>query len=281
MSDWVLGSGFRAESFGTATAGTNDGATVVTSSATANTKGAYAQLMASTTFDSAAIMLDVNTNFGDTNYLLDIAVGAAGSEQILIPNIALAFNVGMALSVLLPLAVPAGVRIAARCQDNFGSSTVRLSGQLFSSSFLNTPPFHSATAYGAVLTTSAGTIADAGAVANTKGAWAQLTASTTQSHDGILVASVKSPQSTVITADYYQHADIGIGAAGSEKVLIPDLRSIGSRSPSSTFKGALQPSFWCFPQCDIPAGARLAVRQLSSVTVAADRANSYVVYGLS
>jgi hypothetical protein len=276
-----MGSGFRAESFAWNNTGTSDGGTAVTSSATANTKGSYVQLMASTSFDSAAIMLEINTNFGDTNYLLDIAVGAAGSEQIIFPNLALAFNVGMAESILLPLAIPAGSRIAARCQDNFGGSVVRISGQLFSSAFLNTPPFHSATAYGAVLTTSAGTIADGGATANTKGAWAQLTAATSQAHDGLIVASVKPTQSTVVTADYYQLGDIGIGAAGSEKVLIPDLRGIASRSTSSTFKGALQPSIWCFPQCDIPAGVRLAARQLSSVTVAADRANSYVVYGLN
>lgn len=281
MSDWSIGSGFRSESFGTTTAGASDGGTAITSSATANTKGTYTQLMASTTFDATAIMLDINTNFGDTNYLLDIAVGAAASEQIIFPNLALAFNVGMAQSLLVPLAIPAGSRIAARCQDNFGSSVVRLSGQLFSGALFNMPPFHTVTAYGAVTTTSSGTIVDAGAVANTKGAWVQLSAATTQAHDGLIVASVKPTQSTVVTADYYQHADIGVGAAGSEQILIPDLRAIASRATSSSFKGALQPSAWCFPQCDIPAGVRLAVRQLSSVTVAADRQNAYVVYGLS
>ena len=280
MADWQLASGFRAESFGSNTGGTSDSGTAITGGA-ANTKGVYSQLMASTTFDAAAIMLDVNTNFGDTNYLLDIAVGAAASEQIIFPNLALAFNVGMAESILIPIAIPAGSRLSARCQDNFGSSVVRLSGQLFSTSFLNQAPYHTVTQYGAVLTTSAGTIADAGAVANTKGVWAQLTASTTQAHSGLIVASVKSPQSTVVTADYSQLADIGVGAAASEQILIPDLRSLASRAPSSTFKGALQPSIWCFPQCDIPAGVRLAVRQLSTSTNAADRANSYVVYGLS
>lgn len=276
-----MGSGFRSESFGTNATGTTNSATAITSSATANTKGSYTQLMASTSFDAAAIMLELNTNFGDTNYLLDVAVGAAASEQIIIPNLALAFNVGMALSVLFPIAIPAGSRLSARCQDNFGSSLVHMSGQLFSSSFLNTPPFHTVTAYGANTATSAGTIADGGAVANTKGAWAQLSASTTQAHDGLIIAAVKSPQSTVVTADYSQLADIGVGAAGSENILIPDIRCLASRSPSSSFKGALQPPIFCYPQCDIPAGVRLAVRQLSSSTNAADRANSYVVYGLS
>lgn len=281
MADWQLASGFRAESFGTNTGGTNQSGTAVTSSASANTKGSYTQLMASTSFDAAAIMLDINTNFGDTNYLLDIAVGAAASEQIIIPNLALGFNLGLSNSVLFPVAIPAGSRIAARCQDNFGSSVVYLSGQLFSASFINQAPFHTVTAYGAVTTTSAGTVANSGAVANTKGAWAQLTAATTQAHSGLLVAAVRSPQSTVITADYSQLADIGVGAAASEQILIPDLRGVASRSSSPSFKGALNPSIWCFPQCDIPEGVRLAVRQQSTTTNASDRTGSYVVYGLS
>ncbi|MGH3672189.1 MAG: hypothetical protein ACRDSH_16405 [Pseudonocardiaceae bacterium] len=281
MADWGLASGFRAESFGTNNAGTSNSETPVTSNATANTKGSWAQLAGSTTFDAAMLMLNISTQFGDTNYLIDIGIGGAGSEQIIIPDLAVALNNGTAVSVSIPIAVPAGSRIAARCQDDFGGSTAYLSGILYSASFLNMPPFHTVTAYGAVTGTSSGTIADAGATANTKGAWAQLTASTSQAHSGLLVAAVRPVLSTVITANYSQLADIGIGGAGSEQILIPNLFSFASRSSQPSFKGLVSPGVFHLPPCDIPPGVRLAVRQQSTTTNASDRQGAYVVYGLS
>lgn len=227
------------------------------------------------------LVLDITTQFGDTNYLIDVAVGAAGSEIIILSNLAVALNNGMGVSIPIPINIPAGSRIAARCQDNFGGSIAYMSGRVISGSFLGTPPCHTLTTYGAVTTTSSGTIANAGGTANTKGAWTQLVSATTQEHSGLIIAAVRPVLSTVITADWGQVADIGVGAAAAEQVLVPDLRSTCSKASQSAFKSAVQPGIFMFPQCDIPAGVRLAVRQQATTINASDRQGAYIVYGLN
>ncbi len=102
------------------TVGTSLG-TVLTSGL-ANAKGAYSQIVVSTARDYAGIMVGVDTDQADRTdvYLIDIAIGPGGSEQVIIPNLVLK-SVGGSLGpapcpgpFYIPL--PAGTRIAARSQ---------------------------------------------------------------------------------------------------------------------------------------------------------------------
>lgn len=99
--------------------------TNVTPSATANTKGSFAQLIASTARDYCGLVVVVGPagTAGDI-YLVDIAIGAAASEQVIIPNVRMAFSTTITASpIYIPMAVPAGTRISARAQASAASGT--------------------------------------------------------------------------------------------------------------------------------------------------------------
>jgi hypothetical protein len=94
--------------------------TSITPSAAANTKGAYSQIVASTPRMYRAIfgMFDDNNNLTDAEYLFDIAIGAPGSEQIILPNFAVQASQVISEIPFFPLVVPPGTRLSARCQAN-------------------------------------------------------------------------------------------------------------------------------------------------------------------
>lgn len=111
--------------------------TVITASATANTKGSYTSLIDPTSFPSYGIWVafrNVHVSATVTNILVDISYGptGGGNEQILIPDL----NAGAAPTgtthvgaklYFFPVYVPTGTRVSARCQASTGSDTVQVS----------------------------------------------------------------------------------------------------------------------------------------------------------
>ncbi len=92
----------------------------------------------------------------------------------------------------------------------------------------------------------------------TKGSWAEVIASTSQEVSWIEI-HINSNNSSGASRNTL--LDVGIGAAGSEVVVIPDL--IGGNAWSYAADGI----FYRFPLM-IPAGTRIAVRAAGSVTTA-------------
>jgi hypothetical protein len=90
----------------------------------ANTKGAWVQVLAACPIDADGFLLGFANNTGSPcDFLVDIGIGGAGSEVVLIPDLYLRANVNDQLGekMFVPMAIPAGTRIAARCQNNTGS----------------------------------------------------------------------------------------------------------------------------------------------------------------
>lgn len=136
---YLIGGGLKdAEGFSQAVnmgANTADsGGTSVDPGGTANTKGSYSQITAATTIEIGWLVICItNQNNGavTTNVgLLDIAIGAGGSEQVVIPD--LAYVLDSAIDTPepqyygFPVAIPKGSRIAARAQSSTNSSPSRL-----------------------------------------------------------------------------------------------------------------------------------------------------------
>lgn len=205
--------------------------TAITASGSANTKGSYAEFVASTA--NATNYLDWKISFSSTtngSFLVDIATGAAASEVVLIPNIlaeGIATSSARANGLYGPwlVDIASSTRVALRCQASTGSMAVGVS----SLGLWNAGDTDGATgyaAYGVSTATSEGTTIDAGGSANTKGSYAELTAS----------SGAVTQQLTLITSIRNTGAvstrwaiDIATGAAASEVVLIPDVRrSIGA-----------------------------------------------------
>lgn len=114
--------------------GVSSGAwTTLDAGATANTKSAYTQIIASTARDARGYSLFFGTPSSQTsnqNYLIDLAVGAVASEEIILPNlgnISRSYDYFGAPGHVGPIwtPIPASSRIAMRMQCDSAVATER------------------------------------------------------------------------------------------------------------------------------------------------------------
>jgi hypothetical protein len=112
--------------------------------ASANTKGSYVQITASTTYDLAGFFLGFdgtgNTPGSLANAIsMDVGVGSAGNEVIVLPDFPLVasqtnaprHSMNPGSTPYFPIKIPAGSRIAIRAQSTTASSPSRLFGVTF------------------------------------------------------------------------------------------------------------------------------------------------------
>jgi hypothetical protein len=133
----------HAETYGAVTASTNG--TTIDPGASANTKGAYVELAASTARDIRSALLcfghggstvagvDYLTATGNIPWLVDVAIGGAGSEAIRIPDIPVLvpyWSDHHSSPVIGPfdLFIPAGSRLSARAQCSSVDAAFRTVG---------------------------------------------------------------------------------------------------------------------------------------------------------
>lgn len=98
----------------------------LTASATLNVKGSWTELITATSKRTVAL----NVFFGKEGtpnqaWLIDIGSGSAGNETVLIPNLFYFREQGYRqsnCSAFIFVDIPAGTRIAARCQANVTAS---------------------------------------------------------------------------------------------------------------------------------------------------------------
>lgn len=164
---------------------------LVTASSTVNTKGPYTEILASSAFDWYGFWLIPNQSYAvttDTSQLMDIATGAASSEQILIADLLTGFspNVGF-IPIYFPIYVPAGTRFSARTQSVVSSGIINVSirGNPANSG-LPFPMFSGCDTYGTDSANSTGT----GVTAGTSLSWGSDTnvGSTTSRNYGAALA---------------------------------------------------------------------------------------------
>lgn len=116
------------------------GTSVVTQSASANTKGSWLSL-GTLTSDCMALLLrlsHLNNNGTESGSSFDIGIGAGGSQTVLIANINLAQPQAIGVAALdtfqhiIPVALPRGTQIWARASVNTASSTCTLGASFVS-----------------------------------------------------------------------------------------------------------------------------------------------------
>lgn len=245
-----------------------------TSHATIHTKGNWTQILAATPYHAHALLIEVAPAFA-WGAFWDIGIGGVGSERPIVENLAWGSTASEDQGVfafIVPLALPAGTRISCRVQiDSAGASgnglvAVMPIGHPF-------PGFEAglsrATTYGANTATTRLTLPTVPS-ANTKGPWAQLTAATTAD---IRYMIVQQTLAEFVSGGAWAF-DIGIGASGSEKILVPDL--LGDS------QGGLQgprPSTYGFP-CYVPAGTRLSIRYKTSAGTAMSGDLGFAIIGV-
>jgi len=162
--------------------------TQVTTSATAFVNSSITQVIASTAFDTTGLYWVLTTNVNATatrvSTLVDIMIGASGSEQMLIGPISVGGHINRT-SWFFPIYVPAGSRISMRArsaQTNFAvSGTVTLVGPA-NGDTVGLPQRWVTYGLSDDGTANAqGTLLSGTAVAY--GSWTSLTSATTYAHD--------------------------------------------------------------------------------------------------
>lgn len=221
--------------------------TAVATSSSGNTLGSWVQLTAATASDAAFLCMAVQVT-GYNDYAIDIGIGASGSEVVLAQQIYIPGNSASG-SIGIPCSIPAGTRVAARCQGSSGSLTCYVTLALFDSSMAAIGDSAGAQAIGFSAGSTSGTTINSSATPNVKGSYTQLTASTPRDYNGFtIMVSAGFVGSSADAA-----LDIAVGASGSEAIVLPDycfqITSYQLWSPFS-------PIFWV----PIPAGTRVSAR---------------------
>jgi len=249
----------------------------IVSSSSANTKGSWTEVIATTNFISNYLWFTGAWTTGGRQYLVDIAIGSTGNEKTILSNLHITGSTSntsrCGYCYAFPIYIPSGEKISVRCQSNGTSQGFWASIGLSTMSFLTLPGFNKVITYGANTGDSGGTSVDPGGTSGTKGSWVEFSAATEMNIAGILMGIGNAGNNVPGWGQGY--IDIGIGASSSEKVVIPDLTHYmtyenQSRNPSQT---PLIP-------CAIPKGSRLVVRADSEVVDATDRLIDVILYAV-
>ena len=256
----------------------------ITSSGSANTKGSYTEVIASTPYATRYLHIEVGVAFGNSDVtMIDIATGAAASEVIIINNLYVGRLIDKQVAqVLIPLFIPAGTRLSARCQSTGTSKAVNVRVHCIDGGMYTPQPLAQVITYAANTADTSGAQVDPGAAVNTKGSWVELSSSCS-AVKALFLAVGQTAAFAAGTETITARLDIGIGAAGSELVLIPDLL-FGAGADSSTspnLTAAYSPQFSAVIPCTIPAGTRIAVRASSTSVQATNRLIDVVAYGIN
>lgn len=245
-----------------------------TSSGSANTKGTYAELVASTAHRANGFWLIVRSGGNSGDFLLDVAIGSGGSEQVIVANVLFTRQARRWAypPLYVPLAIPAGTRIAFRVQCTTASSTLGAEVVLVAGGTMNAGGAQLATTYGANTGDSGGVSIDPGGTINTKGAYSEITSATTAPIHWLILAIGNQNNAVASTASWL--IDIAIGAAAAEQVVIGNLEVVCDSNEDMPL-----PALFAVP-VSIPAGTRLAVRSQCDISDATDRRLDAVLIGV-
>lgn len=246
----------------------------LTSPGSANTKGSYTELITSLPYDVDGLLILTGTNSATNRFIIDIAVGGAGSEVVIFPDL-LSNQMSRACTwVHLPVSLAAGTRVAGRCSASGAGLATTAFVHLVRGSLWSSPPAGRVVALGANVGTTRGVQIDPGGTINTLGAWFELSSAVPADIAAVMVVLANAGNSAPADNAGNFELQLGVGAAASEALVLGSLR-FGSASPG--LYGPIAP-IWL--PCPIRSGARLAARAQAPINDATDRLFDVVVYGL-
>lgn len=264
MGDWPVYSGQWAAMYGQS--GSTSYMVAATAHANINTKGNWTQITAATESESIGIIIQLGYTETANCFLFDIGIGGAGSEVVLIADIARPVaNMGLigAFQVFIPVKIAKGSRLAFRCQCTTGAKYIRAGIILVAGGNSDNVGYTYVTTYGADTANTRGTSVDPGGSANAKGAYTQFSAAITRPAKALFL-SIGNLNTARQFAEWF--LDVAIGGAGSEQVLIPNLQ-FGCQVSGHDIIPSITP---CIP-ISISAGTRIAIRAQCGITDATDR----------
>lgn len=166
--------------------------TTITADATPGNDGAWFELAAALARPADGIRIAVQTGGVNGDALVQLAVGAGGSEKLIVGGFPINRNSGSNVPVCfdLPLRLPKGVRVAARVYRSTVASfdaDISIVGVLHG--YHGTPGCRLFETFGVDAANARGTVIDPGASANTEGAVTSLGTLTRAARKIVLVPS--------------------------------------------------------------------------------------------
>lgn len=245
------------------------GTAQLTASASANTKGDWAQVIASTARAYCGLIVKIIGDAAGSFSLTDVGFGDTPDVKIAnIPHSGTIVSAGTFSVAYFPIAVPAGTKISARTQATSGSKvpTITIEGVVGDKETCSV-----ITTLGAVTASSAGTTIDPGGTADTKGAYVELTASLAVAGRwfGFGITGLNNTSRTA--CDWLM--DIAIGAAGAEAPFITDFYLSCNAQTDLPL-----PQFYGADPLAVAAGSRIAARAQCTINDATDRLFGLILF---
>ena len=173
-----------------------DWGTTVTAHTSAHTKGDWVEVISSTTYQAGMLALSVHSTAAtgvQTDSLVDIGIGTAGNEVVLIGDILCGYkhgpdNVRQPDTIIIPdLHIPEGTRISARMQSLVtGGKTSIVQLCVYSGASSPAHKFTVVDTYGVSTASSQGTSVTAG-LSNAFGSWTNVGSTTTKDYGGVFL----------------------------------------------------------------------------------------------
>ena len=236
-------------------AGTGEG-TTVTANASAHTKGSWTTLgTASGPLRRMHLMVQMVTT---ARYRLDLALGTAGNEQVVVTDLYMDGTIlanGAVSTFELPIACADGETIRARLASSTGSNTIRAAIAGYSLCTSSPPVVRTMAALGSFTNTDPSATVTLNGTTYT--AWTEIVAST-PAELACLIVTPSSVGDTTRTSARYQ-IEIGIGAAAAEETIATAVMGIRAAGIAMGPRGG---TIWG----RIAAGHRLAYRVRSHTT---------------
>lgn len=238
---------------------------VITSSGTAHVKGAYSEITPSTSLDASGMLVFIQeSDSADAEHGVDIAIGAAGAERIILPNLWRARGIHRPAVYHCPISLKTGTRISARTQSNQIDNNCRVQIMLLAGGFYTMPPLAIAETVGFVAASTYGTTVDTLAAAGVKGAWTDI---------GSFANPIKGLILSMGAGTAATGAVWNLDLAINGQIILPDY-NVGASAAGRPTVSPLLP-------VDIPAGTVIQARIASASTAAGTRELYMTMTGFS
>lgn len=233
----------------------------VTSNATANTKGVWTTLIATANYDVYGMTICVNNVFTSAaaiRMLVDIGIGANPNEVVIIPDLMVGANGNLNNGtgfLFLPIFVPKGTRISARCQDAVGGDTCNI--MLFLHGGGRFPPWRSfsrAESIGTVNSGASGGLAHTAGSTGVESTWTNIGSVLAHNVEALMIMVQHDTNTTMTTLVY--HVEIGIASVTLCEYLFFTM--------STEVINMLVPAIPHY--CHVPKGTQLMIRAECSGT---------------
>lgn len=210
-----------------------------------------------------------------TRAMFDIAVGATGSEIVVVEK--LYHGGGQEIrngeTFYLPLTLGKGSDVSVRAQSRLSSADFWVTIQAFSDGPEQDLLTRRVDALGTVLASTSGTIVDPGGTANQLGGWVEVVNSTARPYRALMAAF--GIGDTTTTPNGKTLVELGIGASPNEVIIVQ-----GISMAAELNRDSWMPSFFHLPIA-VPANSALSARSQSTDIAVGKREVDVVLYGVT